>query len=84
MIRHRLLFAFDAVAALAAMTKRQQAALFRVLDAVAQFPHAGEVLPKMGKLEPTYVRTFGVWRVVWWVDEPVNEVQILQELRLGR
>lgn len=80
-MRHHLFLSYDAVAALAALTKRQQTVIFRALDALTHFPHAGELVAGENRKDPTYTRQFGVWRIVWWVDEPVNEVQILAILR---
>jgi len=77
MRRFRLFFSREAVAALAAIPVRRRLTLFNCMDAITLFPYDGEELQGEGKKQPAYTRRFGEWRVVWWVDVPVGEVQVL-------
>ena len=47
------------------------------MDALALFPYDGAEVQGAGRKQPTYIRRFGEWNVVWWVDVPVGEVQVL-------
>ncbi|MEO6786400.1 MAG: hypothetical protein ABI318_09735 [Chthoniobacteraceae bacterium] len=85
MRRFRLFFSHETVAALAAIPVRRRLALFNLMDAITLFPYDGENLHGEGRKQPIYARRFGEWRVVWWVDVPVGEVQVLLiERRLRR
>jgi hypothetical protein len=77
MRRFRLFFSHEAVAALAAIPARRRLTLFNLIDALTLFPHDGAELQGAGKKQPTYTRRFSEWNVVWWVDVPVGEVQVL-------
>jgi hypothetical protein len=54
------------------------------MDAIALFPHDGNELQGEGRKQPAYVRQFGEWRIVWWVDVPVGEVHVLLVERIVR
>ena len=84
MRRFHLFFSHEAVAALAAIPARRRLTLFNLLDALTMFPHDGDELPGEGRKQPTYIRRFGDWRIVWWVDFPVGEVQVLLIERIAR
>lgn len=77
MRRFRLFFSHEAVAALAAIPARRRLALFNLVDALAMFPYHGEELHGEGRKQPTYTRRSGEWRIVWWADVPVGEVEVL-------
>ena len=77
MRRFRLFFSHEAVAALAAISAQRRLTLFNLMDALALFPYDGAELQGAGRKQPTYARRFGEWNVVWWVDGPVGEVQVL-------
>lgn len=76
-MRHEYYFSRESIAALAAMPKSQRTKLIARLDALTLFPFEGEELSGKGRKEPIYARSFGDWRVVWWVDVPVFEIQVL-------
>jgi len=84
MRRFRLFFSHEAVAALAAISTRRRITLFNLMDAIALFPHSAEESPGEGRKQPAYVRQFGEWQVVWWVDVPVGEVHVLLVERIKR
>ncbi len=77
MRRHSLYFSRESIAALAALPPRRRVRLFNILDALALFPFDGETLSGDGRKEPIFARSFGEWRLVWWVDVPVFEIQVL-------
>ena len=83
MRRFSLFFSHESVAALAAIPARRRLILLNLLDALAMFPHDGEELRGEGRKQPTYTRRFGEWRIVWWVDFPVGEVQVLMIERIA-
>ncbi len=83
-MRHKLFFSSEALAALAAIPSRRRIALFKLMDALTIFPFEGEELLGEGRKEPTYARWFGDWRIVWWVDVPVFEIQVLLVERARR
>jgi len=84
MRRYKLFFSHEAVATLAAIPTRRRLTLFNLMDAIALFPHDGNELQGEGRKQPAYVRRFGEWRIVWWVDVPVGEVHVLLVERIGR
>ena len=84
MRRFSLFFSCEAVAALAAIPVRRRLTLFNFMEAITLFPYDGEELPGEGRKQPTFTRCFGEWRVVWWVDMPVGEVQVLLIARRQR
>ncbi len=77
MRRFSLYFSRESIAALSALSLRRRVTLFNLIDALALFPFDGEMQPGEGRKEPTFARSFGEWRIVWWVDVPVFEIQVL-------
>ena len=77
MRRFGLFFSREAVAALAAIPVRRRLTLFNLMDAITLFPYDGDELQGEGRKQPIYTRRSGEWRIVWWVDVPVGEVQVL-------
>ena len=59
------------------VSARRRLTLFNLMDALALFPYDGAEVQGAGRKQPTYIRRFGEWNVVWWVDVPVGEVQVL-------
>ena len=80
----KLFFSHEAVAALAAIPARRRLALFNRMDAIALFPYDGKEFQGEGRKQPAFVRQFGEWRIVWWVDFPVKEVHVLDIGRAAR
>ena len=77
MRRFSLFFSREAVAALAAIPVRRRITLFNLMDAITLFPYDGEEMQGEGRKQPTYRRWFGDWLVLWRVNIPVGEVQVL-------
>ena len=85
MAAYRWIVADEAVRILDVLTRRQRQVLFRHFDHLAAFPdQATEDVVRYGRKVPVQIKTFGLWRITWWIDGPVREVHILDIEKVRR
>ena len=77
MAQYRWFMAGEATATIARLPARHRRDIFKYIEQIAKFPE--QEADREEQLErKDFVKTkrFGQWRITWWVDGPVKEVQI--------
>ena len=85
MAAYRWIVADEATRLLDLLSRRQRSVLFRHFDHIASFPEQPtDEETSMGRRAFVKVKTFGAWKITWWVDGPVRAVEILEFAKAGR
>lgn len=67
------------------LSRRHKQLALDLIRHLAEFPHLEpDRFISTGRRDFIREKTFGRWQIVWWVDEPVNELHILSTRKFGR
>ena len=85
MAAYRWIVSDDATRVLDLLNRRQRSVLFHHFDHIAAFPEqVADEQTGMGRRAFVKVKTFGAWKITWWIDSPVRAVEILEIAKAGR